>query len=75
MHPEKGVYLVGGEWSKQAKEPTPALTFTVDELADKLNTDEFRGCGEFEVHCDLPQNRASVEACANAGMGRWGERP
>lgn len=73
--PKRGVYLGSAEdgkpqFSKGHKSPTPAPTFTKEETEDipALLDAELR-----EVWPDLEGGMASVGACANAGLPRWGE--
>lgn len=71
FHNEKGIYLGGGEWSYGPTRLKSAITFAKE--SGEVVKVKFPGSELHEVHEDLPNRMASIEACANVGLPRWGE--
>lgn len=70
--PHSGIYLGDGHWSfanhgGKNSAPTFSSKYSVKDLMDECNN----GCEMRMVHPDQDDNKASVFACANAGLPRW----
>lgn len=71
-----GIFLGGSNWSRNnpPEAATSAPTFMPTEYTVKaiMSLPNDAGMKFCEVTPDLPGNRASIEACANALLPRWG---